>query len=98
MSDPAPGSANQRQHDRQDVAVTVHVVIPGRSPMKLTTGNLSDSGVFLLCGGRAQPAINTEILITLEEFLESAEPMAMRARVAHRNDIGFGIELLGPVD
>jgi hypothetical protein len=92
----APSS--HRRNGRQDVSIAMQVILPGRPPLILRTGNASAEGIFLRCASRSLPAVGTELIVTMDEFLESTEPMAMRARVVHRNDIGFGIEFIGPIE
>jgi hypothetical protein len=89
---------NHRRANREDASISVKVIVPGKPPMILRTGNASTEGVFLRCARPALPPVGTELIITMEEFLNSQEPMALRARVVHVNALGMGIEFLGPLN
>ncbi len=82
---------------RRETSLDVLVAVPNKPMMTLQTGNMTEKGVYLLAGNRRLPEIGTEVVLTLEEFLLSSEPAAMRARVVHKNNVGMGVELLGPV-
>jgi hypothetical protein len=90
--------SDQRQQSRQSVAAGVVVAMPGHPPVSLTTANYSDGGVFLLYSANDKPAVGTEIIVTLNEFLGSDDPMAMVARVVHTDERGMGIEFVGPAE
>lgn len=82
---------------RRETSLDVLVTVPNKPMMTLQTGNMTDKGVYLLAGNRQLPEVGTEVVLTLEEFLLSSEPAAMRARVVHKTSRGMGVELLGPV-
>ncbi|MFV1997821.1 MAG: hypothetical protein ACC641_07390 [Acidiferrobacterales bacterium] len=86
-----------RSLSRRETSLDVLVAVPDMPMMTLRTGNMTESGVYLLAGKRQLPEIGTEVILTLEEFLLSSEPAAMRARVVHKTSRGMGVELLGPV-
>jgi hypothetical protein len=89
---------NEREHTRYEASVDVVVAAPDCEPITLKTGNISHGGVFLLRKGHEPlPAVGTEFVATLNEFLGSMEPMAMRGRVVRRDAHGIGVEFLGPV-
>jgi hypothetical protein len=91
-------ATNQRQYPRHEISIDVIVVFPDSEPITMKTGNVSEGGIFLLADGKTRlPTVGTEFVATLSEFLNSTDPMALRARVAHRNDQGIGVEFLGPV-
>lgn len=97
MSD-AQEFSEQRKHERKEVSIEVIIVMKGRTPMTLKTGNLSEGGVFILSGGRDMPKVGEELSITLPEFMGENQPVAMRAVVRHRNNDGIGIEFLGRLE
>jgi len=82
---------------RQETSVDVLVAVPNMPLMTLQTSNMTERGIYLLAGKRPLPEVGTEVVLTLEEFLMSADPTAMRARVVHKTSEGMGVELLGPV-
>jgi hypothetical protein len=88
----------QREHPRQEVSIDVVIAVGNDRPFTLKTGNLSESGVFLRAErGQRLPSEGTEFIATLNEFLGSTEPMALRGRVIHRQADGIGVEFIGPV-
>ncbi|MDH5632736.1 MAG: PilZ domain-containing protein [Gammaproteobacteria bacterium] len=91
----SPDFRECRKYERSEISIEVLVTMPGRTPMKLKTGNISEGGVFLLSGGRNMPRPGTELSVTLPEFLNQAQPVAMKAVVRHYSDCGIGIEFLG---
>ncbi len=86
-----------RSQVRREMSLDVLVAVPNKPLMTLQTGNMTEKGVYLLAGNIQLPEIGTEVVLTLEEFLLSSEPAAMRARVVHKTSKGMGVELLGPV-
>jgi hypothetical protein len=86
-----------RRNNRVDASMNVIVAIPNEPLMTLKTGNMTEDGVFLISRNRNLPDVGTEVILTLEEFLQSTEPTAIVGRVIHKNDHGMGVELLGPV-
>ncbi len=95
--EPEYQSQNIRMLTRQEISLDVLVAVPNKPLMTLRTGDMTEKGFYLLAGNRRLPEIGTEVVLTLEEFLQSPEPAAMRARVVHKNNEGMGVELLGPV-
>lgn len=89
---------NDRRFDRENVSMEVLVSAKGFPPLTLETGNYSRDGVFLLSGGHILPEVGAEIIVTLGDFVGSAEPIAMTAKVMHKNDLGMGIEFLGTAE
>lgn len=88
----------EREHSRCESSVEVVVATPDCDPITLKTGNISQGGVYLLRNGHEPlPAVGTEFVATLDEFMGSSEPMAMRGRVVRRDAYGIGVEFLGPV-
>lgn len=81
-----------------DVSMDVIVAVPGETLMTLKTGRMTQNGVFLISRNRKLPEVGTEVILTLDELLQSAEPTAVVARVTHKNDDGMGVELLGPMN
>lgn len=99
---PNPKSLEQtvedlRKHPRRELSIEVLFTVPGDEPLTLKTGNASDGGIFLLSEGRQLPEIGTEVYITLSEFIANDIPLVMRARIAHKDKTGIGIEFLGPL-
>lgn len=94
---PGTQTRDARLHTRHEVSIDVLVAVPNKPLMTLQTGNMAGAGIYLLAGNRQLPDIGTEVVLTLEEFLQHPEPAAMRARVIHKNSDGMGVELLGPV-
>jgi len=89
---------NDRRFDRENVSMEVLVSAKEFPPLTLITGNYSRGGVFLLSGGHILPEVGAEITVALGDFVGSAEPLAMAAKVTHKNDLGMGIEFVGPVE
>lgn len=90
-------SLNIRSCTRRQISLDVLVAVPNEPLMTLRTGDMTENGVYLLAGNRQLPEIGTEVVLTLEEFMQRPEPAGMRARVIHKNSDGMGVELLGPV-
>jgi len=88
----------KRRSERTDVSMEVIVTAKGFGPMTLQTGNMSECSVYLKSGGHILPEVGAEIFVTLSEFLGSTEPVAMSARVIHKNDLGMGIEFMGTAE
>ena len=86
-----------RAHSRHKTLLDVLVAVPNEPLMTLQTANITDNSVYLLAGKRQLPEIGTEVVLTMEQFLLSPEPAAMRARVVHKTTSGMGVVLLGPV-
>lgn len=86
-----------RANTRVDASVNVLVAVPNQPPMTLKTGNMTGNGVFLISRNQKLPEVGTEVVLTLEEILQGTEPTAMVGKVIHKNDLGMGIELLGPL-
>jgi hypothetical protein len=90
-------TTDARAEVRHNISLDVLVAVKGQPLMTLKTGNMTEKGVFLLSNNRQLPAVGTEVMLTMEEFLLRSDPVAMRGRVIHKNELGMGIELLGPV-
>ena len=90
-------TTDARAEIRQNISVNVLVAIKGQPPITLKTGNITEKGIFLLSNNRQLPAVGTEIMLTMEEFLQRSDPVAMKGRVINKNERGMGVELLGPV-
>lgn len=80
-----------------DVSTSVIVAVPGETLMTLKTGRMTQNGVFLMSGNRKLPEVGTEVIVTMDEMLQSDVPSAVHGRVTHKNDEGMDIELLGPI-
>lgn len=90
--------AEHRKYERTSISIDVVVVMKGRTPMTLKTGNISEGGIYLLSGGRDMPKVGEELSVTLSEFMNEAQPVAMRAVVRHKSEDGIGIEFLGRLE
>jgi hypothetical protein len=90
-------SMEARASERVDVSMDVLVAVPGETLMTMKTGNMTQNGVFLISRNRKLPDVGTEVILTMDEMLQSTEPTAMVGRVIHKNERGMGVELLGPV-
>lgn len=86
-----------RSSERMDVSMDVLVAVPGETLMTMKTGNMTQNGVFLISRNRDLPEIGTEVILTMDEMLQSTEPTAIVGRVIHKNGQGMGVKLLGPV-
>lgn len=86
-----------RTNPRVDASVSVLVAVPNQPPMSMKTGNMTGNGLFLISRNQKLPDIGTEIVLTMEEMLQSTEPTAMVGKVIHKNEQGMGVELLGPL-
>jgi hypothetical protein len=82
---------------RHNMSVDVLVAVKGQPLMTLKTGNMTEKDVFLLSNNCQLPAVGTEVMLTMEEFLQRSDPLAMRARIEHKNERGIVVKLLGPV-
>jgi hypothetical protein len=92
-----PVSREARASERVDVSMDVIVAVPGETLMTMKTGNMTQNGVFLISRNQKLPDVGTEVILTLDELLQSTEPTALVGRVIHKNEQGMGVELLGPV-
>ncbi len=98
MSSNNQAKPSGRRFDRENVSMEVLVTAKGFPPLKLITGNYSRDGVFLLSGDHILPEVGAEITVAIGDFVGNAEPIAMTAKVMHKNDHGMGIEFLGTAE
>lgn len=82
---------DQRRHRRIKLQMEVELSLPGEEPLTLTSGNLSDSGIYLQADDRPLPLLGREVYLRLKQALGDGEAPLVRARVVRIDDGGLGL-------
>ncbi len=83
---------NQRRHPRIKLQIEVELNLPGEESLTLTSGNLSDSGIYLQADGDSLPLVGNEVYLRLKQALGDGEAPLVKARVVRVDRGGLGLK------
>lgn len=83
---------NQRRHPRIKLQIEVELNLPGEEALTLTSGNLSDSGIYLQADGDSLPLVGNEVYLRLKQALGDGEAPLVKARVVRVDRGGLGLK------
>lgn len=83
--------SEQRGHPRIKLQLEVELSLPGTDTLTLTSGNLSDSGIYLHAGNHPLPLVGSEVYLRLKQPLGDGEPPLIKARIVRIDQNGAGL-------
>ncbi len=84
--------SNQRRHPRIKLQIEVELNPPGEEALTLTSGNLSDSGIYLQADSDSLPLVGSDVYLRIKQALGDGEAPLVKARVVRVDRGGLGLQ------